>query len=75
MAQSSGPASGAGNKQTYLGILLICIMVIKITLYKVATGLKLETGGNFPLLKKIIVIIIIKAEKNSADCGLGILSL
>lgn len=50
-------------------------MVIKITLYKVATGLKLETGGNFPLLKKIIVIIIIKAEKSSADCGLGILSL
>lgn len=48
-------------------------MVIKITLYKVATGLKLETG-ELPLLK-IIVIIIIKAEKSSADCGLGILSL
>ena len=51
------------------------IMVIKITLYKVATGLKLETGGNFPLLKKIIVIIIVKAEKSSANCCLGILPL
>lgn len=58
------------------------ITVIKITQYEVATGLKLETGMEFPLIKKkniktpvVLLVVIIKVEKSSANCCLGILPL